>query len=608
MATQSLSPDMMQALFQLRDAVVTTAHGKRREIVEAFAGTHGASASTIYTWLRNHAGYNTGRKKRADAGTSRLPDETLNFIAASMNESVRNNGIATKPIAVAMNIAHENGLLVNVSEGRVGTLLREKRMDVKTQAKARNHQKMRSRYPNHVHQIDPSLCLIYYMGKRQYVMDERRFNKNKPIALEKVKLKVWRYVRYDHASGAIDVRYFEAAGESQHSMFNFLLHTWGRQEGRLSHGVPEMLVWDKGSANTSVAVVRLLDALEVKHETHATHHAWVKGGVENANWIVERHFESRLKDEPVNSVEELNVSAAKWVRAYNSNTITHVDCRIVRDDGEANARDDLWNLIAHHPGVLREMPSREVCAWFLRGKEETRVIKNGEISFVHPLSSKSEIYNLQAWAQEWANGDKVKISPMLTGECVVRIEFERFGREPLLIEVAAIRSFDEFGRDLNATLIGEERKVAPHTAAMEASKVLAQTAYGFDASLEDAEAQRRKNTRPFAHMNGGKGITAHSHLGQEELPRRLIPAATEIIPSIPAVSLMLTIPEAVRSIKERLGDAAPADLYSQIKTAFPNGHVPQSWADQWRITPAATGTHGERAPGESNVVGLRRVK
>lgn len=602
MAAQSLSPDMTQALFRLRDAIVAAPHGKCRAMVEAFADTHDASASTVYRWLERYTGFTSGRKKRADAGTTRLPDDTLNFIAASMNESVRNNGIATKPIAVAMNIAHENGLLVNVSEGRVGALLRGRRMDVKTQARARNHQKMRSRHPNHVHQIDPSMCLIYYMGGRQHVMDERRFNKNKPIALEKVKLRVWRYVRYDHASGTIDVRYFEAAGEDQHSMFNFLLHTWGRQEGRLSYGVPEMLVWDKGSANTSTAVVRLLDALEVKHETHATHHAWVKGGVESANWIVERHFESRLKDEPVNSIEELNASAAKWVRAYNSNTITHVDCRIVRDDGQANVRDDLWNLVAHHPGVLREMPSREVCAWFLRGKEETRTIKNGEISFVHPLSGKSEIYNLQAWAKEWANGDKVKVSPMLTGECVARIEIERFGQEPLLVEVAAVRRFDDFGRDLNATLIGEERKVAPHTAAMEASKVLAQTAYGSDTSLEDAEAQRRKNIRPFAHMNDGKGITAHSHLGQEELPTRLLPAATKIIPSVPAVSLMLTIPEAVRAIRDRLGDAAPADLYAQLKTAFPNGHVPGAWADQWGVAPAATGTHGD------NVVELRRVK
>lgn len=122
--------------------------------------------------------------------------------------------------------------------------------------------------------------------------------------MEKVKLKVWRYVRYDHASGAIDVRYFEAAGENQHSLFEFLQHTWGKHEQRLSHGVPEILLWDKGSANaTSTGVKRLLDALGVQHETHAAHHAWVKGGVESGNWIVERHFEavSRMSRLPASS-------------------------------------------------------------------------------------------------------------------------------------------------------------------------------------------------------------------------------------------------------------------------------------------------------------------
>ena len=50
---------------------------------------------------------------------------------------------------------------------------------------------------------------------------------------------------------------------------------------------------------------RLLDALGVHHESHATHHAWVKGGVESANYIVERQFESRLREEPVEDVRQL---------------------------------------------------------------------------------------------------------------------------------------------------------------------------------------------------------------------------------------------------------------------------------------------------------------
>ena len=75
---------------------------------------------------------------------------------------------------------------------------------------------------------------------------------------------------------------------------------------------------------------------------------------------------------------------------------------------------------------------------------------------------------------------------------------------------------------------------------------------------------------------------------------------------------MLTVPEAVRLIRELLAAAGidvPADLYSQIKAAHPNGHMPQDWAEQWAntlINPAATGTHGDVYGGAAT--GLRRVK
>jgi hypothetical protein len=379
-----------------------------------------------------------------------------------------------------------------------------------------------------VHQIDPSLCLIYYMHGKQYMMREEEFNKNKPCAIEKVKLKVWRYVRYDHASGTLDARYFEAAGENQHSLFEFLVHTWGRSDTRLSHGVPKMLLWDKGSANTSAGIKRLLDALGVHHETHATHHAWVKGGVESGNWIVERHFESRLRDEPVETMAQLNASAANWVRDYNANVMPHIDSRIKRDDGQRHVRDDLWNLIAHTPEVLVEMPARDVCAYFMRGKEETRMIRDGHITFVHPQSGKSELYNLQDWAKEFANGQKVHVSPMLLGDRVLRIEFDRYAQDPLHIEVSPEIEFDAYGRPLSAVILGEERRIAPHTAAQEASKQIAQTAYGKGTSLDEADALRAKNARPFQHFNEGRGVVAHTHLGQADIPARLLPVGQEV--------------------------------------------------------------------------------
>ncbi|MGQ0711009.1 MAG: transposase [Rhodoferax sp.] len=604
------APDLLQELFALRERIAAAPHGGATELVHQFANLIGRSPATVYTWLRTHAGYRTGRKKRADAGTTALPKDTLHFIAAAKREAIRGNGKATLPTAVAMNIAHTNGIEVTVSESRVNALLRCARMDAKAQAAARNHITLRSLHPNHLHQIDPSLCLIYYTPKGQAIMRDEEFYKNKPASMDKVRLKVWRYVRYDHASGTIDVRYFEAAGENQRSLFEFLLYTWGQQPGRVSHGVPRMLLWDKGSANTSFAIKTLLDALGVDHETHATGHSWGKGGVEQGNNLVETHFESLLRFEPVDTVEQLNASAARWVRDFNANAIEHVDCRLVRASGQAMVRDDLWQLIMRHPGALVQMPAREVCQWFMAGQELTRVVRDLHISFAHPELGRRASYDLRPWAEFLGNGQKVRVTPLLMQRGALRIEIERLGAEPLLVQVEPEREFDEYGRPMSAPVAGEEYARAPQTASERAANILAAAAWGEGTTVDAAEKKRAEQARPFGHLNDGKGLVAHSHLGKADLPHRLVPNAAEVqTPQVlqlqskaASVQIMLTVPEAVRAIKERLGDAAPADLYGQVKAAFPGGNVPQSWADQWSIAPAATGTHG------SSVIELRRIR
>jgi hypothetical protein len=570
--------EMMELLLGLRRQLEAAAHGEGGTLISDFAELHGRSKQTVWRWLSDFAGYQTRRKKRRDSGTSRLPEESLVFMAASKNLSVRANGKKTKPTGVAMNIADANGLVINVGASQINRILRSRKLDTASQAAARNHIGLRSLYPNHVHQIDPSLCLIYYVGNKQLMMTEAEFNKNKPAAMEKVKLKVWRYVRYDHASGSLDVRYFEAAGENQRSLFEFLLWTWGEQPNRVSHGRPTQLLWDKGSANTSGAICRLLDALGVEHDTHATHHAWVKGGVENGNRIVEMHFESRLRDQPVNSVEELNASSELWVRDYNANAIKFVDSRIQRDSGEKLVRDDLWSLILRTPEHLVKMPERKVCSWFLTGKDATRHIRNNLITYVHPELGSSKTYDLSQWAEFYSQNDKVKVSPLLLTEGTVRVEIEQFGKAPLVVQVSPAKNFDAFGRRTDGTAVfGEHYQRATHTVAEQASKTIAQAAYG-NVNLDDAEALLRKNVRPFQQFNDGKGVVAHSHLGQGELPTRLLPTAQEIdTPDMTAARD--TQPELERKnitqmmiwLHRQLRDDFDSSIRTDLEKRFPNG-------------------------------------
>lgn len=572
--------DAFVALVALRDQISAAPHGSRHSMVERFAKGLGRSTNTVYTWLREHAGYDSGRKRRADAGTSRLPDNALLAIAAMQREGVRLNGKKTMPISVAMNVADMNGITVNVSASQVARLLRTQHMDTASVMTARSTTELRSLHPNHVHQIDPSLCLLYYMGGRQQLMTEQKFYKNKQENYAKIKLKVWRNVRVDHFSGVVDVRYYESAGESQAMLFDFLMWTWGKQEGRLNHGVPKMLLWDKGSANTSHAIQNLLDALGVVHETHAAGHAWAKGAVEQANNLVETHFESRLKLEPVDSVEQLNDAALRWARDWNANMLKHIDARLVRASGEPLVRDELWSLILREPGALVSLPSREVCEWFMHGREQERQVNNLAVSFVHPELGRSARYDLRAWAEHIHNRQKLVVTPLLMRDGLLRIEIPRAGSDPLVVEAEPVRDFDASGRNAAAQVIGEGYMRMPESAGESVARRLAVAAYGEGTTVDSAETLREKNARPFADLNDGKGAISHSPLGQEEAPTRLLPASAEInTEAVRSASRSvrevqaepLSHVEAAKALRGLVGSSWTAGHFAWLAQRYPQG-------------------------------------
>lgn len=584
---KQLNPDTIAALVALREQLQAAPHGQGGAMVQAAAVQHGVSVPTLYRWLASYAGYRPERKARKDAGTTKVDASVIDFVAAAKRESTRGTGKVLMATNVAMDIADTNGMPINASASTINRVLRQRRLDTKSVSNARSTIQMQTQFPNQVHQIDPSLCVLFYMGGKQMMMTEQAFNKNKPGNYTKVKLKVWRYVRYDHASATIDVRYFEAAGENQQSLYDFLMWTWGRQECRLSYGVPRMLYWDKGSANTSTAIVRLLNALGVRHETHAPGHAWAKGGVENANNLVERGFESRLKIEPVDNIDQLNAAVAKWCRDYNANAMMHIDSRVVRASGEPLVRDDLWSLIAHHAGALVELPAPDVCKWFLAGHEYTRQVRNNAITFAHPELGKSHTYDLTAWAQHLGNGMKVVVTPLLLQGGKLRVEVERLGQEPLLFEVEPVADFNEYGQRADAPVLGQEFGRAAKSGDALRADHLAAVAYGQGTTVDDAEKLRETNARPFAHddaAKGKQGLVAHSHLGQAELVTRLLPKADSALVDgmqakvQPTTARMLNHFEAARWLASHDAKLDAAGL-ARLKADYPQG-VPEDMLEQ----------------------------
>lgn len=598
MARAPINPQDARDLLALAEQMNATTGRGRGQLIRSFLAQHPGwtNEQAVYKGLKG-VGWESGRKRRADAGTTRVSDALVDFVAASKRQGMKANGIGIQPTPVALNIAAANGMEVPVSVSTVNRVLRDRRMDNKSQAQARNHQHMRYEHPNSDHQIDPSLCVVYYVGGRQVIMEAEKFYKNKPDALCKVLFKTWRYVRWDGYSSTVDVRYYQAAGETQENLFEFLLYTWGRQPGRLSYGVPKRLYWDKGSANMAHGVRRFLNAMGVAWEAHATHHAWAKGGVEGGgNRLVEMQFESRLRTEPVNSIEELNAAAAAWQRDYSANALAHIDARVRRDDGQRYVRDDLWNHIAQVPGALVELPSREVCERFLRGRDETRQIRDNRITFVHPRSGQKETYDLTGYADHYSNGDKVEVSPLLLGDCVLNVKFApAMGRAPVQADVAPLREFDSAGRAMANTLFAHERRTAPLTLAGKAAQHLAGVTWGEGTTLDEAEKRKQKGDRPFGHMNDGRGLIAHSHMGKKELPTRLLPAAsTDLADRLAAqrpemAERKLSYFEAAAELARRGLEMTP-ERNAQVRAWYPDGGVPEAELEdlQRRLTVRAT--------------------
>lgn len=76
---------------------------------------------------------------------------------------------------------------------------------------------LKSLHPNHVWQIDASLCVLYYLNTRNaagglQVMERDKFYKNKPANIKRIEFdRVWSYEVTDHYSGVTSVHTAAAA-------------------------------------------------------------------------------------------------------------------------------------------------------------------------------------------------------------------------------------------------------------------------------------------------------------------------------------------------------------------------------------------------------------
>lgn len=160
-------------------------YGEKGAIKKDFRTLVGWSHQKLHRELKK-VGYDTGRKRRADAGTTSQDTASLTALGAAIRLGVRKNGKATMETPNARALLAANGHRFNVSNGRINHLLRERKLDLASQRQASPHVNLRSLHPNHVHMVDPSLCLLFYTpdGKQHMIRDDEAY-KNKPEFLER---------------------------------------------------------------------------------------------------------------------------------------------------------------------------------------------------------------------------------------------------------------------------------------------------------------------------------------------------------------------------------------------------------------------------------------
>ncbi|GLX86339.1 integrase [Thalassotalea loyana] len=566
-----IASNTQQQLIEFGNRLKDAKHGTKADILKEAMDFFGWSRDTFYRNLEK-LGFDSGRKRRKDAGKTEQNEEALHALAAMTKASARANGKTLMETENAISVLSQNGYEFK-SVSTVNRLLRQRNLTAKQLKQDSTHGHFKTEHANQVHMVDPSLCVLYYPPNRKgvkiqsYTTFEEHY-KNKPEQLEKIKhLRVWRYVMIDHYSGLIAVRYYECAGESQDILYDFLLWAWGKLSGSPFHGMPHTLYWDKGSANTSKAIKHALGCLTVEAVAHTTHLARAKGAVEKANDIVERSLEGRLLFEPVDSVEHLNQVAVKWQNAFNANKIPNYNALHSR---HGLPRTDAWLTIMRPENIhhLRELPSVDYCRYIFTHEPVARTVKGDlEISFVHPMLKKSLRYSLANLHGVHAK-QKVLVSPIVIGdEAKVLVRIAQPLGDDIIHEVAP-QAFDEMGFRVDSPVFGQGFDTKQDTVLDANQKAMDRVAYP-DMSDEEIEKAKKKKLTPF---NGE--IDAISHIANLDLPAAITPRGANMdLPNEfqPEEAKPLSRIAAKRLVTNKLGrdlDAHESELISNYGDIF----------------------------------------
>lgn len=568
-----MSAVLTERLVAIALAARQAGQGGKGAIYDAACQELGMSRATLARKIKEVA-VMAPRKRRSDAGQSALTLDEAKLISAALMETTRKNDKRLYSIKDAVTMLRANnairaefldtdtGELRPLSESTIHRALRMYGLHPDQLLAPAPVTEMASKHPNHVWQIDASLCTLYYLGngaKGLQGMEGQVYYKNKPGNLERVSAnRVWRYVVTDHTSGWVYVEYVLGAESGENLCSVFINAMQERGGADMMHGCPVMIVTDPGAAMTGALFRNLCRALGISLVINAVGNARAKGQVENANNLVETKFEPGLKLRPVASLDELNTLAKAWRENFNATEIH-------RRHGQA--RSQVWMKI--RADQLIKAPTVEVCRELAVAEPESRkVTPKLTVSFHGREYDVSTVPGVMV-------GEKVMVTrnPWRDDAAQVVLVGED-GRDVFHVVHEVFK--DENGFSENAAVFGENFKRHADTPAQTALKDIEQLVTGTD-SQAAAEAARKAKTLPF----GGQ-FDPYKHIDDATLPTYLPRRGTAHDLVAPKVELPpLSLVEAAKQIKPKVessGGEWTADRFRWLQQRYPDG-VPQEQLD-----------------------------
>ena len=566
------APALITRLVSIAQCAASAPHGQREAVYAAAAIELQMNRSTLLRKLKEVT-VSSPRKRRSDSGQVALSHAEAMMISAVLMESTRKNGKRLMSVEQAIlilrsndeiraeRVAADSGEVIQLSVTAISRALRIHKLHPDQLLAPEPVTRMASRHPNHVWQIDASLCVLYYMPKEAgrkesglQVMAHDVFYKNKPANVKRIENDtVWRYVVTDHASSWDYVEYV-TGGETGQNLCNIFINAMQKRANDPAHGVPVIVMLDPGSANTGAVFKNLCKALSVQVQINTPGRPRAKGQVEQAQNLVERSFESGLKFINVEDLDDLNAKARKWMLWFNGTAI---------HTRHGMTRYNAWMKISAEQ--LRFAPPVELCRELAVTAPETRTV-----SPTLTVSFKGREFDVSGLSGVLV-GEKLLVcrNPWRDDAAQI-VTADAEGRELFFVAEVIVRG--EFGFAVDAVVIGESYRRHADTPAQTNAKAIEQLLTG-SSSLEAAKAARKGKQLAF----GGKldpykpqdDVTAPTYLPRAGIANSVVSPRVEEKPwSHTKVSMELV----------RRGLVMTPDLGRAIAQWYPDG-VPEAELD-----------------------------